>query len=107
MSKIKIEIPLKEIEAFCKKWKVKELAFFGSVLRDDFDFSKSDIDILVLFSDKAHASLFDLVEMKEELENLFKREVDLVSKRGIERSSNPIRKEAILNNYEVVYAQAA
>ncbi len=107
MNKFKIEIPMKEVEAFCKKWKVAEFALFGSVLREDFDIQKSDIDILILFDEKVHTSLFDFVEMKEELENLFKRQVDLVSKRGIEKSTNPIRKEAILNNYEVVYAQAA
>lgn len=106
MSKFKIEIPMDEIKAFCKKWKVKEFALFGSVLREDFT-PKSDIDILVLFDESAHTSLFDLVEMKEELEKLFKRDVDLVSKRGIEKSSNPIRREGILKNYEVVYAKAA
>ncbi len=105
MSKYKIEIPMKEIEAFCIKWKVREFSLFGSVLRDDFDPVKSDLDILVLFNEKAKTTLFDLVEMKDELEILFKRKVDLISKRGIQKSKNPYRKKDILESAKVIYVK--
>lgn len=107
MSKIQIHIPMGEIETFCIKWKVKELSFFGSVLRDDFDPIKSDLDILVLFNEKAGTTLFDLVEMKDELEILFQRKVDLISKRGIQKSKNPYRKKEILESARVVYVETA
>ena len=44
----KIEIPLDKIEVFCRKWKIKELSLFGSVLREDFR-PDSDVDFLVTF----------------------------------------------------------
>jgi predicted nucleotidyltransferase len=46
--KVKIDIPLHKIEALCHKWKIKELALFGSVLQEDFR-PDSDIDVLVTF----------------------------------------------------------
>jgi len=64
------------------------------------------MDVLVAFSDEAQWTLLDHVEMQDELKNIFGREVDLVTRRGIERSRNYIRRKAILNSAEVVYAQA-
>jgi len=104
---VRINLPMKKIEDFCQKWKIQEFALFGSVLRDDFNPLKSDIDILVLFDEESQNSLFDLVKMKGELEDIFQKVVDLVSKRGIEESNNPYRKKAILDNYEVIYERAA
>ena len=60
--------------------------------------------MLVTFADDAEWSLFDHVEMQDELAAMLDRPVDLVSRRGIERSRNPIRKSAILDSAEVVYA---
>ena len=99
---MKIEMPLKEIRAFCQKWDIKEFAIFGSILRDDFSLENSDIDVLILFDEKT--TLFDIVDMKTELEILFKRPVDIVSKRSIENSSNKFKREEILNKSEVLYA---
>lgn len=73
------------------------------MLRDDFQ-PDSDIDVRVTFDEDAHHSLFDLVDMQDELKIIFGREVDLVSKRGIESSRNYIRKNAILNSAEAIYA---
>ena len=95
-----IEIPTEQIEAFCRKWKVREFALFGSVLRDDFR-PDSDIDVLVTFEAGARHSLFDLVDMREELKEVFGREVDLVQKDLID---NPFRRNHILAHHEVVYA---
>lgn len=97
------KIPLNEISVFCRKWNILEFSLFGSVLREDFS-PESDIDVLVLFHPDTHYSFFDLVHMQDELKEIFGREVDLVSKRGIEASRNPIRRKAILESAEVVYA---
>ena len=93
----------KEIIEFCRRWKIVEFSVFGSMLRRDFG-ENSDIDILVRFSADAHWSLLDHVAMQEELSQLLGRKVDLVSRRGIERSRNYIRRDAILNSTELVYA---
>ena len=103
MGKIGIDIPREEIVSFCRKWDIRELALFGSVLSDDFSFD-SDIDVLVTFSENSRRTLFDLVHMETELKKIFGREVDIVSRRGIESSRNYIRRNAILNSAEAVYA---
>lgn len=103
MSKARIDLPREKIVVFCKKWKIRELALFGSVLRDDFQ-PDSDIDVLVTFDEDAKHTLFDLVRMQNELNQVLGREVDLISRRGIESSRNPIRRNAILNSAEAIYA---
>lgn len=102
-TKAKIIVPRKKLAEFCRRWKVSELAFFGSVLRDDFR-SGSDIDLLVSFSPKAKISLFDLVRMQNELKEIFGRDVDLVERKAIEKSENYIRRKNILSNTQVIYA---
>ena len=97
-----IEIPRDELSKFCVRWRIEELSLFGSVLRDNFR-SDSDVDILVKFQPDAEPTLFDLVRMQDELQRLFGRKVDLVSRRGIEASRNYLRRNAILNSAEVVY----
>ena len=99
----RIPIPAEGIAAFCERWRVTELALFGSVLRDDFR-PDSDIDVLVSFDQAARHTLFDMVRMEEELKALFGRDVDLVSRRGIERSSNHLRRAAILGAAETIHA---
>ena len=100
---VRIQIPKQKLAIFCEHWEIAELALFGSALRDDFG-PESDVNILVSFKDGAHPTLFDMVRMQEELMNIFARKVDLVSRRGIERSRNPIRRRAILDSAEVVHA---
>jgi uncharacterized protein len=99
---MQIPIDQETITAFCRRWHVAELAVFGSVLRDDFD-AESDVDVLVSFLPDATPTLFDMVRMQRELEAILGREVDLVSRRGIEESRNPLRKREILNSAEVIY----
>lgn len=76
------------------------MALFGSVLRDDFR-ADSDVDVLVSFGPEAHPSLLELVELREDLKDVFGREVDLVERAGLR---NPFRRRAILSTAEVVYA---
>ena len=100
------ELPVKEskekISEFCKKWKVKEFALFGSVLRDDFK-PDSDVDVMVDFEQDSGRTLFDLVDMIDELKNIFGRNVDLLTRKAVERSRNYIRRKEILSSAEVVY----
>ena len=97
-----IELPAEKVVEFCRRWRITEFALFGSVLRDDFT-PDSDVDVLVTFAPDAEWSLFHHVGMQDELKRLLGRSVDLVSRRGLERSRNYIRRKAILNSAEVLY----
>jgi uncharacterized protein len=102
---IQAHLPFDEgrLEAWCRRWEVAELAFFGSVLRDDFR-PDSDVDVLVRFADSSQWSLLDHIAMEEELSAFFGRKVDLVSRRAVEASRNHIRRHHILDSAQVVYA---
>lgn len=88
-----------QIAMFCHRWKVTEFALFGSVLRDDFR-PDSDIDVLLTFAPDSRWSLFDWVDLKDELETLFERQIDIVDKEGLK---NPYRRHEILHNQQVIY----
>jgi predicted nucleotidyltransferase len=90
-----IQLPEAKISNFCDRWKIRELALFGSVLRDDFR-PDSDLDVLVTFSLDADRILFDRVQMQQELASIVERQVDLVSNRASDRSHNEIRRREIL-----------
>ena len=97
-----IALDRQKIAIFCQQWKIAELAFFGSILREDFG-QDSDVDILVTFAPDAEWSLLDHVAMEEELTEVIGRQVDMVSRRSIERSRNWIRRKAILETAESYY----
>lgn len=98
-----IEIPLEKIKKFCTDWQVTEFALFGSVLRDDFR-PDSDIDVMVQFDSNAHPTFWSLEQMEAELKTIFKREVDLITRQGIETSRNYLRRQEILSSVRVIYA---
>jgi predicted nucleotidyltransferase len=102
MSTPRIPIPLPEIEAFCKKWKITEFSLFGSVLRDDFG-PDSDVDVLVEFEEGVVWGLLEFGRMEDELQTLFGRDVDFIQKKSIERSRNYIRRHGILSNTHAIY----
>ena len=102
MGKLQIQLPMDQIEAFCKKWNVQEFSLFGSVLTDKFR-PDSDIDVMVEFKPKARRSLFEMVSMNDELKTIFGRDVDLMTRQAIEQSRNYIRRKSILTSMEVVY----
>ncbi len=99
---IKINLPMEKILAFCQKWQVTEFALFGSVLRDDFR-PDSDIDIMVQFHPDAHPTFSTLDQMETELEAIFDRDVDLLTRQGIEASRNYLRRHEILSSAQVIY----
>jgi predicted nucleotidyltransferase len=98
----RVSIPKAEIERFCKKWHVRELALFGSVLKDGFR-PDSDIDVIVDFEPGKRHSLFDLATMTDELKEIFGREVDLMTRQAVQQSRNYIRRKAILSSMKSVY----
>lgn len=101
----RIGVPRGRIVDFCRRWNIVELALFGSVLRDDFG-PESDVDVLVTFDPENTPSLLDHVEMQDELAEIFARPVDLVSRRGVERSQNPFWQKSIFGSARVVYAES-
>src|SRR5436189_4942620 len=100
MSGIQVEVPNERIKAFCQKWKVRELALFGSVVRDDFR-PDSDVDVLVAFADDAKWGLWEMMEAGQELERILGRKVDFVENKCV---TNPFRRHAILGSKHVIYA---
>ena len=100
MTQLRIDIPMEKIRDFCQRWKIVEFALFGSVLRDDFR-PDSDVDVLLRFEENAGWSLYDIVDMKDELKTIFGREVDIVEKEAIR---NPYRRRILLADQEVFYA---
>ena len=99
----RVHLSNEEIAAFCERWNVVEIALFGSVLRDDFG-PDSDVDVPVRFRPGQYPSLFGLSEMESDLAEMVGRRVDLVERRGVERSPNYIRRRAILNSARTIYA---
>ena len=94
-----LDLPWERLGVFCRKWRVRELSLFGSVLRDDFG-PQSDVDMLVSFWDDAPWSLWDFTTMRDELTALVGHPVDLVEREGLR---NPFRRHTILKTRKVIY----
>jgi predicted nucleotidyltransferase len=95
-----LQVTEAQLADFCRRWQITELALFGSVVRDDFR-PESDVDVMVTFAPGAHRSLWDVVELKDELTKLFGREVDVMTSKDIR---NPFRRRSIERDLTVVYA---
>jgi len=100
IAKSPFEISSEVVESFCRKWRIEELALFGSILREDF-MPDSDIDVLATFAPDADWSVLDHARMSEELSTLVGREVDVVESNGLR---NPFRRREILATRKVIYA---
>lgn len=98
-----LDLDREAIEAFCRTWLITELSLFGSVLRPHEFRDDSDVDVLVTFEETARWTLFDMVQMQDELEAIIGRDVDLVEKIAVERSPNYIRRRHILENQRMFY----
>jgi predicted nucleotidyltransferase len=99
MSAQKIDLPIKEITALCKRYNVQELALFGSAVKNKLR-PGSDIDLLVEFEPDAQVGLITLSRMQRELSSLMHRKVDLVPKGGLK----PRLRREILSAAKVLYA---
>ncbi len=95
-----IPIPHEEIAAFCRKWGIRKLAFFGSVVRDDFG-PESDVDVLVEFRDRTPGLKF-FWEMPNELSEILGRKVDV----GTFDSLNRWIQRDVLSEAVVEYVEA-
>jgi predicted nucleotidyltransferase len=82
--KQRLNVSLADIIEFCQRWKITELALFGSILREYFQ-ADSDIDFLVTFSPDAKIGFFELCHLEEELKSMVERDVDVVFKNSIVR----------------------
>ena len=94
-----LHIPFEELAHFCHRYQVRELALFGSMLRQDHR-PESDVDLLVSFQPGARVTFLTLARMQRELEALLGRKVDLVPKEGLK----PVIREHILATARVLYA---
>jgi predicted nucleotidyltransferase len=96
---VPLHIPLDELTRFCRCYQVRELALFGSMLRQDHR-PESDVDLLVSFHPAARVTFLTLARMQRELEALLGRKVDLVPKDGLK----PIIRDHVLATAQVLYA---
>jgi len=103
MTPMNLGIPAEKIADFCRRWKIKKLAIFGSAAKGELR-PASDIDLLVTFCQDADWTMFDHFTMEEELSGLFGRDVDLISLRAVEENPNPISRREILSSARQIYA---
>ncbi len=95
---IRILVPMDAVADFCRLHRVRELALFGSVLRDDFT-PESDVDVLIDFLPETRITLFGLSRLQTDLESLFRRKVDLVMKSAL----HPVIADEVLASRQVLY----
>jgi predicted nucleotidyltransferase len=88
-----------ELTNFCRRYKVRELALFGSMLGANYG-PESDIDLLVSFEPAARVTFLTLAKMQRELEALLGRAVDLIPKDGLK----PVIRNQVLATARVLYA---
>src|SRR5580704_13630039 len=96
----RLPIPTAVLADFCRRHRLRELSVFGSVLRVDFT-PESDIDVLIELEPGEQMTIERFLTMKDELESLIGRSVDLVEKPLLH---NPYRRNEILRTREVLYA---
>ena len=96
---LQIEIDAQSLARFCRRNQIRRLAFFGSVLRDDFT-PESDIDVLVEFASGANVGLLEFVDLQRELSELLGRDVDLHTPASLSH----FFRERVLRAAEVAYA---
>lgn len=94
-----MNFPMDAIRTLCQRYQVRELALFGSAVRDDFH-AGSDVDLLVEFEPEAQVGFITLSRMQRELSEALHRPVDLVPKGGLK----PRIRQAVLSSAKVLYA---
>jgi len=99
---IKPEISEEKVRSFCDKWKIREFFVFGSYLSENFS-DESDIDVVIDFNPGDEISLITFITMKEELESLLQRKVDITTKSALISERNSFIKDSILNSMVPVY----
>lgn len=101
ISDLPIAVDQERLARACRRWRITELALFGSVLRDDFG-PESDVDVMVVFEPDAPWSYFDWPDIQDDLSAaLGGRTIDLVERRSI---VNPWIRQSALAGRRVMYA---
>ena len=96
---VHVNINSDAIKSFCQRHHISRLAFFGSVLRDDFN-KDSDIDVLVDFEDGHVPGFFGLFGMEDELSVMLGgKKVDLKTPQDLSRYF----RDEVLNTMDVEY----
>lgn len=95
-----ITVPQETIAGFCKRHHIRTLAFFGSVLRDDFK-PESDVDVLIEFEPGHVVGLIRLAGIELELSNILGRKADLRTPADLSRYF----REEVMQSAERQYAQ--
>ena len=98
-SRAGLEAKQVQIRDICRRYEVRELLLFGSALGPEFR-ADSDVDILVEFHPGARLGLIRFIRLKQELETLLQRKVDLVPKSGLK----PMIRDSVLQHAELLYA---
>ncbi|MBI2077215.1 MAG: nucleotidyltransferase family protein [Euryarchaeota archaeon] len=80
----RIPVDRAAIAAFCRRYGIRRLSLFGSVLRSDFR-AESDVDVLVEFVPGRVPGFFGLVDMQDELSAMLGRRVDLRTPQDLSR----------------------
>ena len=99
---VRINVDRGALERFCTRHRICKLSFFGSVLRDDFDPDRSDIDVLVEFKSGFVPSLFKLSRMRFELEEVLGRHVHICRPADLSQYF----RDTVLQDAEVQYVAA-
>ena len=94
-----LELPVEAIREICRRYRVNQLALFGSALGKDFG-PTSDVDLLVEFEPDAEVGFLTLARLQRELSAALGRPVDLVPKGGLK----PMIREKVLAEAEILYA---
>lgn len=98
MPALAIEIDRDKLRDFCRRWRITEFALFGSVTRPEEFRDDSDVDVLVSFARGATWTLYDLMDVRDQLAGMFGRDVDLLERAGVETMRNYLRREEILRS---------
>lgn len=103
-----IDLDVRKIAEFCRRWRIARLEVFGSILREDFR-AESDLDFLYTpgygFRSELAYGPWAQNRMADELSALLGRKVDLIERRQIESHRNWIRREHILKSAKIVYVE--
>jgi len=98
---VSIDLPLDRIAEICRRYRVTELAVFGSAVRDDFG-PDSDVDFLYVLSEDSTLG-WEIVDLRDELQEAVGRDVDIVPKNYL----HWVIRDRVLAEAEVIYAAAA
>ncbi len=94
-----VTLPRTAVASFCKKHGIRRLSLFGSVLRNDFNPARSDVDVLVEFAPGRVPGFITFAGMEQELSRIVGRRVDLHTPASLSRYF----RDDVVAGAEVVY----